>query len=103
MFRDVTRGEITYGHWNDAVEAYDEINRLCAERGLRPAKLLIPTFGRANIMVAEVEFDTLAQLEEEQRRFFMDPEIMKQVRRLSDITVQGSVVEELYQDAEHIA
>jgi hypothetical protein len=103
MYRDVTTMEIRYGHWNDAVEASEEINRLCAERGLRRSRLLISAFGRANMLVAEVEYDSLAELEDEQRRFFGDPEIMKQVRRMSDITVQGSVVEELYQDAEHIA
>jgi hypothetical protein len=103
MYRDVTTAEIRYGHWNDAIEGYQEINRLCAERGLRQSRMLIPAFGRANLLVAEVEYDTLAELEDEQRRFYSDSDIMKQVRRMAEITVQGSVVEELYQDAEHIA
>lgn len=103
MFRDVTTMEIRYGHWNDAIEAATEINRLCADRGLRPARLLISSFGPANRMVAEVEYDSLAQIEEEQARFYSDADIMKQVRILAEVTVQGSVVEQLLQDAEHIA
>lgn len=103
MYRDVTAMEIKYGHWNDAIEISDEINRLRTERGLRAARLLIGTFGSANRLMGELEYDSLAQLEDEQRRFFSDPEIMKHVRRMADITVQGSVVEKLYQDAEHIA
>lgn len=103
MFRDVTTMEIRYGHWNDAIEAATEINRLCLDRGIRPARLLISSFGPANRMVTEVEYDSLAELEEEQKRFFSDPDIMKQVRVMAEITVQGSVVEQLLQDAEHIA
>jgi hypothetical protein len=103
MYRNISKVEFAYGHWNDGMECAEELNRLCAERGMRQARLLLPTFGRANVLISEVEYDSLAQLEDEQNRFFSDAEIMKVIRRMSQFTVQGSARDELVQDAVRIA
>jgi len=103
MYREVETYEVLYGHWNDAVEAAEEINTLCRERGLLEARLLVPSFGKANKLIVETEYDELAQWTQQRERFYADAEIMKAVRKFAAVVAQGSGGSELLQNAPHVA
>ena len=51
----------------------------------------------------ETEYPDLATFQRENEAFYSDAEVMKQVRRLSEHVVQGSVHDELLEQAPHIA
>lgn len=103
MYRYVQSCEIRYGHWNEAMSACDELNKLASDKGLRPMRLLAPVVGHDNQLVLEAEFEDLTQYERETEQFYGDADLMAAFRRLAAETVQGSSETSLYMDAPHLA
>lgn len=103
MYRFSQTTEILYGHWNEAMAACDELNKLASDKGLRPARTLAPVVGRDNQLVMEVEYDDLAQYDQEIARFYADADLMRTFRKLAEHCVQGSSESSLLMDASHIA
>jgi hypothetical protein len=95
MYRVMQRQEVVYGHYKEVVEVTDEINGLLRSRGMAEFRSWIPTFGKANELILELEFPDLATYERESEAFSSDPEIMKVWRSGAHLVVQGSVTTEL--------
>ena len=96
-------GEVRYGHFAEYVEIGEELRALQRARGLREGALWVPTVGTGNQIIWEIEYPDLATFESETERFYSDAEIMKLVRRGSELIVQGTGRDELLQPAPHIA
>jgi hypothetical protein len=103
MIRSTIRFEVLYGHYNDALEICDEIDKLAQAKNLPPSRMMLPVAGKANVLIAESEYESLAVYEKDSETFYGDPDIMKQVRRLSAVTVQGSTVIDLTTEPPRLA
>lgn len=103
MYRHRLRQQILYGHFREYIEIAEAMNGLARERGWTESTFWSPTFGAANEVIVETEYPDLATFQRENEAFYSDAEVMKQVRRLSEHVVQGSVHDELIEQAPHIA
>ena len=103
MYRQRIRQQILYGQFREYMGIAEEVIVRRRELGLAPATLWAPTFGVANEVVWEIDYADLAAYERENDLFYSDGEVMNQWRRLWQHAVQGSIVDELLQEAPHIA
>jgi hypothetical protein len=85
------------------MEIAEEVIALRRKLGLAEPSLWAPTFGTANEVVWEIEYPDLAAYQRENEAFYSDAEVMKQWRRLWQYAVQGSIQDELLEEAPHIA
>jgi hypothetical protein len=81
----------------------DEVVALRRKLGLAEPRLWAPVVGTANEIVWEFDYPDLATFERENEAFYAEAESMKAWRRLWELTVQGSIKDELLQEAPHIA
>ena len=103
MYRHRLRQQILYGHFRAFIEIAEALNGVARERGWTESTFWTPTVGAANEVIVETEYPDLATFQRENEAFYSDAEVMKQVRRLSEHVVQGSVHDELLEQAPHIA
>ena len=103
MYRHRLRQQILYGHFREFIEIAEALNGRARERGWAESTFWAPTVGAANEVIVETEYPDLATFQRENEAFYSDAEVMKQVRRLSEHVVQGSVHDELLEQAPHIA
>jgi hypothetical protein len=103
MLRVSGRSEVIYGHYNDLIENYEELNRMCAERGLKQWYVLSPLMGKMNIVVTTCDYDSYAEMKQEQERFQSDSDCMKVFRAAAQWEVQGSVVTEILESTNQVA
>jgi hypothetical protein len=103
MYRQRIRQQILYGQFREYMEIAEEVIGLRRKRGLAAPILLAPTFGTANEVIWEIEYPDLATFQRENEAFYSDAEVMEQWRRLWQHVVQGSIQDELLEEAPHIA
>jgi hypothetical protein len=103
MYRHRLRQQVLYGHFREYIEILEALNDLARERGWTESTLWTPTVGASNEVIVETEFPDLATFQRENEAFYSDAEVMKHVRRLGEHVVQGSVYDELIEQAPHIA
>jgi hypothetical protein len=103
MYRHRIRQQILYGQFREYMEIAEEVIALRRKLGLAAASLWAPTFGTANEVVWETEYADLATFQRENQAFYSDVEAMKQWRLLWQHAVQGSVQDELLEEAPPIA
>jgi hypothetical protein len=103
MYRQRIRQQILYGQFREYMEIAVEVIALRQRLGLAAPMLWAPTFGTANEVVWELDYPDLATFQRENDAFYSDAEAMKQWRRLWQLAVQGSIVDELLQQAPQIA
>jgi len=103
MYRHRLRQQILYGHFREFIEIAEALNGLARERGWAESTFWTPTVGAANEVIVETEYPDLATFQRENEAFYSDAEVMTQVRRLSEHVVQGSVHDQLIQQATQIA
>ncbi len=103
MYRYAQSCEVLYGHWNEAMTACDELNKLASDKGIRPARVLAPVVGHDNWLILEIEYDDLAQYQRETARFYGDADLMGAYRKLAAQVVQGTSESTLYMDAPHVS
>jgi hypothetical protein len=103
MYRQRIHQQILYGQFREYMEIAEEVIALRRKLGLAAPVLWAPIFGAANEVVWEIEYRDLATFERENEAFYSDAEVMKQWRRLWQHAVQGSIVDELLQEAPRIA
>lgn len=103
MYRQRWTCEVKYGHFRDFFETIEELERLVQARGLKASKYWLPTTGQDNRFVAEMDFDSLLEWEQDNEAFMKDAEIMDCIRRGAAHVVQGSSHNELLMTAEQIA
>ena len=103
MIRITQECEVKYGHFAEYVEIMEELQAAMTAKGLRPGTSLTPLTGKANVIIWSCDFDSLEQMETEQKRFQSDPDIMKTFRRGAELVVQGSATGMVYQESPHLA
>jgi len=103
MYRVNFVQEAKYGHFADLLRSCEELNEIARSRGWKEGRFWTPTAGRANELVVEFEYDTLADYQRETEAFYSDPECMKVLRQSSDYVVQGSARTRIYETAPHLA
>jgi hypothetical protein len=102
MYRLITRQQVLYAHYREYTELADELIELVRTRGLAEPRLFAPMVGVGNEVIWEKEYPDLAAFERDNGAFHSDAEIMDLWRRLWGLVVQGSVHDELLQEAPRI-
>ena len=103
MYRQRIEQQILYGQFREYMEIAHEVMGRRQSLGLAPATIWVPAFGTANEVVWEIEYSDLATYERENAAFYSDEEAMKHWRALWQLTAQGSIRDELLEEAPHIA
>ena len=103
MYRQRIRQQILYGQFREYMEIAKEVNRIRQKLGLAESTLWAPVFGTANEVVWEIEYPDLATFQRENEAFYSDAEVMKRWRQLWQLAAQGSIHDELLQEAPRIA
>jgi hypothetical protein len=103
MYRQRIRQQILYGQFREYMEIAEEVLALRRKLGLAASRLWVPTFGTANEIVWEIEYSDLTAFQRDNEAFYADADAMKQWRRLWQLAVQGSIQDELLEEAPHIA
>jgi hypothetical protein len=103
MYRQRIHQQILYGQFREYMEIAEEVIALRRKLGLATPVLWAPVFGTGNEVVWEIEYGDLATFERENEAFYSDAEVMEQWRRLWQHAVQGSIQDELLQEAPRIA
>ena len=103
MYRQRIRQQIVDGQLREYMETAREVMALRQKLGLAVPTLWAPAFGTANEVVWEIEYPDLATFQSENEAFYSDAEVMEQWRRLWQHAVQGSIHDELLEEAPHIA
>jgi hypothetical protein len=103
MYRQRIRQQILYGQFREYMEIAKEVIGLRQKLGLAESTLWAPVFGTANEVVWEIEYPDLATFQRENEAFYSDADAMKQWRRLWQHAVQGSIQDELLEEAPYIA
>ena len=103
MYRQRIRQQILYGQFREYMEIAAEVIAVRRKLGLAAPILWAPTFGTANELVWEIDYPDLAAFQRENETFYSNADAMKQWRRLWQHVIQGSIQDELLQEAPHIA
>jgi hypothetical protein len=103
MYRQRIRQQILYGQFREYIEIAEEVIQLRRKLGLAPSILWVPTVGTSNEVIWETDYPDLATFQRENEVFYSDADVMKQWRRLWQHVVQGSIQDELLEEAPHIA
>ena len=103
MYRHRIRQQVRYGHFREYMQIADGVIASRENLGLARATLWAPAVGDANEIVWETDYPDLAAFERENDLFYGDAEAMRQWRDLWQLTVQGTIHDELLQEAPQIA
>jgi len=90
--------EIKYGHFGDYMATWKQLDSIIHERGWSSPRLLVPTAGANNEVVAEFEYPDLATFERENKAFYADRDAFDAFRAGAEFVVQGTSRSELYED-----
>ena len=91
-------GEVKYGHFGEYMKTWKKLNAVMRDRGWVVARLLVPTAGANNEIIAEFEYPDLATLERENKAFYADKDAFEAFRAGAEFVVQGTARTELYED-----
>ncbi len=103
MYRHRIHAQIRFGHFNDYLALSEQLNELARSRGWAESTFWSPTVGTANEFVIETDYPDLATFQREGEAFSADAEAMKLIRGGIEYVVEGSVHDELYETAPHLA
>jgi hypothetical protein len=103
MYRHRIRQQVRYGQFREYMQIAEMVISARDALGLTRPTLWAPTVGPANEIVWEVDYPDLSTFERENDAFYGDAESMRQWRDLWQLTVQGTIEDELLQAAPHIA
>jgi hypothetical protein len=95
MYRYRAYAQVIYGHFNDVLKVYQELNAISRKRGWPEWTVWTPVIGTANEIVVEQEFTDLASFERANKAFQSDTEAMRVFRGAAGLVVQGSSHDEL--------
>lgn len=90
--------EVKYGHFGEYMKTWKKLDAIMRDRGWIVARLLVPTAGANNEIVAEFEYPDLATFERENNAFYADTEAFEAFRAGAEFVVQGTARTELYED-----
>ena len=103
MYKHRITEQVKYGHFGEYYELLTEFDTLLTEKGFRPFTAWAPTVGTANEIVLETDYPDLIQFDKQTRAILTDSECMKSIRRMAELTVQGTTRDELLETAYQIA
>ncbi|MCW2571594.1 MAG: hypothetical protein JWO88_1652 [Frankiales bacterium] len=81
--------------WNETVDAVAEINKICTRIGNPTGQLWTETIGVFNHLVVEIDHESLASYETTTKALRAEPEVHKQLLRVTAATVEGKGYTEL--------
>lgn len=87
-----------YGHFGDYLKTWKKLDAVMRDRGWVETRLLVPTAGADNEIIAEFEYPDLATFERENKAFFADQEAFEAFRAGAEFVVEGTARTELYED-----
>jgi hypothetical protein len=99
MYRHQYRCEVLYGHFRAYMELCHEISELERSRGWAEAKVWTPTFGTDNEALIVAEYPSLAAFEEDRQARHADSEYLKLIGRASELCRQGTISDEMLEEA----
>jgi hypothetical protein len=80
------------------MKSWNRLDSVMRERGWVAARVLVPTAGPNNEVVAEFEYPDLATYERQNKAFYADAEAFEAFRAGAEFVVQGTARTELYED-----
>jgi hypothetical protein len=90
--------QVRYGQFGDYLKTWKKLDAIIRDRGWVTARLLVPTTGRENEIIAEFEYPDLAAFESENKAFYADEEAFQAYRAGAAFVIQGTARSELYED-----
>lgn len=88
--------------WNEALEVVQGINDMATRLNQPLATLWTETFGVFNQIVAEIDYESLADFETNQDAMTADPEWPELLARLTPVLVEGKGYTELMEEATRV-
>jgi hypothetical protein len=98
MFRSRSHAQVVYGQFNDYLKAVHDLNAIARKRGWPESSIWTHVVGTGNEVVLEEEYADLASFQKVGEEFQSDAEAMKIFRSTSNLVVQGSVRNELFEE-----
>ena len=90
--------EIKYGEFGAYLTTLRTLMSNMEANGLRSGRALVPTAGRNNEIVWEIEYPDLATYQKENEAFYAVREVFEAFRSGAPYVVQGSSRVEIYED-----
>jgi hypothetical protein len=98
MYRYRQHAQVAYGHLNDVLKAWTDLNAIARKHGWPELKVWTPVVGTGNEMVIEADFPDLAAFDKANQETSSDAEWMKTFRGTAQWVVQGSAHDEILQE-----
>jgi len=98
MYRHRMYGQVVYGHFNELLKVWQDLNAVARKRGWPEWTVWLPTVGISNEAVVEREFPDITSFGKASDAFSSDAETMKIYRGAAGLMVQGSVHDELLEE-----
>jgi hypothetical protein len=95
--------EVRYGKFAEYLKASEKMNEIARDRGWAEATFWVAAVGKANELIAEVDYPDMATFESEGAASAADAEWMQVIRSTVDLVVQGTARSELFQEAPQLA
>jgi hypothetical protein len=90
--------EVKYGQFGEYLRTWKKLDSIMRDRGWVGSRVLVPTAGPNNEVIAEFEYPDLATYERENKAFYTDEEAFEAFRAGAQFVIQGSARTELYED-----
>lgn len=81
---------IALGRFNEGLTWARELNAACRANGVPESRVLMPSFGKVNQLILEVEFADMAAMEKSDEIFFASADIMRVFRRGVELGAAGT-------------
>ena len=103
MYRHRVYVQDRYGHFKEYLALAEQLNELARSRGWAESTFWTATVGTANELVIETDYPDLSVFQHQGDAFQADAEAMKLIRSGIEHVVEGSVHDELFETAPHLA
>ena len=103
MYRVRCSMECEYGHFGDVLSSMEEANEVCRAHGWTTWTFWVGSTGRNNMLVGEMECDSIDTYLKETEHASSDPAYMKAIRSAAQYVVQGSSNIDIWEPAPHLA
>lgn len=85
--------------WNTLLDVGQQMNAIAERLGQPKASVWTLSVGIFNELVFEIDYDSLSAFEASQKAMYSDPEMAKQMQRVSEVAVEGKGWSELLEHA----
>jgi hypothetical protein len=103
MYRYRNHVVVKYGQFAQYKALIDELDALCAKKGMSKSTAWVPVVGENNAFVLETDYSDLATFDRETGQFFSDAEVMSVWRKAAALIIEGSGRDELLTGAPDLA